>query len=73
MKTETYFWQVGKGLSKDAEAQKLAFQHWIEAVITFFSPIFYFYFLYLEFYLFKRLLLLMDSSWIWSLNLQYFF
>lgn len=24
--------QVGKGLSKDAKAQKLAFQHWIEAV-----------------------------------------
>ncbi|CAI9785358.1 unnamed protein product [Fraxinus pennsylvanica] len=23
--------QVGKGLSKDAEEQKLAFQHWIEA------------------------------------------
>lgn len=28
------FEQVGKGLSKDAKAQKLAFQHWIEAVIT---------------------------------------
>ncbi|KAJ0101605.1 hypothetical protein Patl1_05919 [Pistacia atlantica] len=26
------FWQVGKGLSKDAKAQKLAFQHWIEAI-----------------------------------------
>ncbi|CAN1357516.1 IQ domain-containing protein IQM3, partial [Linum perenne] len=24
--------QVGKGLSKDAKAQKLAFQHWIEAI-----------------------------------------
>ncbi|KAF2320190.1 hypothetical protein GH714_025184 [Hevea brasiliensis] len=24
--------KVGKGLSKDAEAQKLAFQHWIEAI-----------------------------------------
>lgn len=24
---------MGKGLSKDAKAQKLAFQHWIEAVI----------------------------------------
>lgn len=26
------YWQVGKGLSKDSKAQKLAFQHWIEAV-----------------------------------------
>lgn len=26
------FEQVGKGLSKDAKALKLAFQHWIEAV-----------------------------------------
>lgn len=33
----TFLEQVGKGLSKDAKAQKLAFQHWIEAVITF-SP-----------------------------------
>lgn len=27
--------QVGKGLVKDAKAQKLAFQHWIEAVRLF--------------------------------------
>lgn len=27
--------QVGQGLSKDAKARKLAFQHWIEAVRTF--------------------------------------
>ena len=27
-----FFEQVGKGLSIDAKAQKLAFQHWIEAV-----------------------------------------
>lgn len=27
------FRQLGQGLSKDAKAQKLAFQHWIEAVI----------------------------------------
>jgi hypothetical protein len=26
--------QVGQGLSKDAKARKLAFQHWIEAVST---------------------------------------
>ena len=26
--------QVGQGLSKDAKALKLAFQHWIEAVST---------------------------------------
>jgi hypothetical protein len=32
-----FFGQVGKGLSKDARAQKLAFQHWIEAVISFFN------------------------------------
>jgi hypothetical protein len=25
---------VGQGLSKDAKARKLAFQHWIEAVST---------------------------------------
>lgn len=32
------FGQVGKGLSKDAKAQTLAFQHWIEAVTLLSSP-----------------------------------
>lgn len=27
-------WQVGKGLSKDEKARKLALQHWLEAVST---------------------------------------
>jgi hypothetical protein len=31
-KVNNFLWQVGKGLSLDAKAQKLAFQHWIEAV-----------------------------------------
>lgn len=31
------FEQVGQGLSIDAKAQKLALQHWIEAVILLFS------------------------------------
>lgn len=31
-KVNHFLWQVGKGLSLDAKAQKLAFQHWIEAV-----------------------------------------
>lgn len=29
--------QVGKGLSKDEKAQKLALQHWLEAVSSFVS------------------------------------
>lgn len=29
-----YYYQVGKGLSKDEKAQKLALQHWLEAVRT---------------------------------------
>ena len=40
------FEQVGKGLSKDSKAQKLAFQHWIEAVSTVLQ-----YFLYVQFFL----------------------
>lgn len=32
---------MGKGLSKDAKAQKLAFQHWIEAVSLHYYPLFY--------------------------------
>lgn len=32
LKSTIFLWQVGKGLSLDAKAQKLAFQHWIEAV-----------------------------------------
>lgn len=31
------FCQVGKGLAKDAKAQKLAFQHWIEAVRLYYT------------------------------------
>lgn len=31
-KVNNFLGQVGKGLSLDAKAQKLAFQHWIEAV-----------------------------------------
>jgi hypothetical protein len=31
--------KVGKGLSKDEKAQKLALQHWLEAVSFFFFPI----------------------------------
>jgi hypothetical protein len=34
------FLQVGQGLSKDAKARKLAFQHWIEAVSTHQQPLF---------------------------------
>lgn len=37
MKILDFIDQVGKGLSKDVKAQKLAFQHWIEAVMNFFS------------------------------------
>ncbi|KAK9153741.1 hypothetical protein Sjap_001221 [Stephania japonica] len=28
----TIFWQIGKGLSEETNARKLAFQHWIEAI-----------------------------------------
>lgn len=30
--------QVGKGLSKDDKAQKLALQHWLEAVSVLHNP-----------------------------------
>lgn len=42
VKSQLSLRQVGKGLSLDAKAQKLAFQHWIEAV-----SIFLFYFIVL--------------------------
>lgn len=32
MLTLALLFQVGKGLSKDEKAQKLALQHWLEAV-----------------------------------------
>lgn len=44
--------QVGKGLSQDAKAQKLAFQHWIEAVNISFTSLlsgFFFFCCFLSF------------------------
>lgn len=34
-----FFMQVGKGLSKNGKAQKLALQHWLEAVSRSFNGI----------------------------------
>lgn len=37
--------QVGKGLSKDDKAQKLALQHWLEAVSVFHTHLQMFFFI----------------------------